>query len=68
MSLKAVHILFISLSILLAFGFAAWEIKGYAVSGDVLQLLLGLFSLVAAVGLIVYGVKFLRKLKHVSLI
>lgn len=68
MSLKAVHILFISLSILLAFGFAAWEIKGYTVSGDVLQLLLGLFSLVAAVGLIVYGVKFLRKLKHVSFI
>ena len=68
MSLKAVHILFISLSILLAFGFGAWEIKGYTVSGDVLQLGVGILSFVVAVGLIVYGVKFLRKLKHVSMI
>lgn len=68
MSLKAFHIFFISVSTLLAVGFAAWEIKGYTTSGDILQLFAGIASLVAATGLGVYGIRFMRKLKHVSMI
>ncbi len=66
MSLKAFHIFFIALSVLTAFGFAAWLIDGYGKSDNVLQLLGGLLSGLAGVGLIVYGIRFLRKLKNVS--
>ncbi|MER3523150.1 MAG: hypothetical protein C4326_03575 [Ignavibacteria bacterium] len=68
MSLKAVHIFFITLSILLALGFAAWEIQRYIATGELVDLISGIFSFVIAVGLIVYGLYFLRKLKHVRLI
>jgi hypothetical protein len=68
MSLKAFHIAFITISTLLAVGFGIWELKGYATSDDVLQLTAGIVSLLAAAGLVVYGVRFMRKLKHVSMI
>jgi glycopeptide antibiotics resistance protein len=66
MSLKTFHIFFIALSILTAFGFAVWLIYGYTKSENVDQLLGGVLSIVAGAGLIVYGIRFLRKLKHVS--
>jgi hypothetical protein len=67
MSLKALHIIFITASCLLAFGFAGWCLKSYF-SGDKLprDLVLGIGSLVAGVGLIVYGKYFLKKLKDVG--
>ena len=68
MSLKAFHITFIALSTLLAVGFAAWELKGYAASNDMLQLIAGILSILAAAGLVLYGIRFLRKLKNVSMI
>jgi hypothetical protein len=68
MSLKAFHIAFIIVSTVLAIGFGIWELKGYATSDDVLQLTAGIGSLLAAAGLVVYGVRFMRKLKHVSMI
>lgn len=68
MSLKAFHIFFISLSTLLALGFAAWEVKGYVVSGEITQLVAGIISACVAVGLAVYGVRFVKKMKHVGLI
>jgi hypothetical protein len=67
MSLKAFHILFVTVSTLLAFGFGAWAIVQYVheqSSGG--QLALGIASLVVGVALIVYGRYFLRKLKDVS--
>lgn len=66
MSLKAFHIFFVALSVLTAFGFAAWLIDGYTKSHDFGQLLAGIASIIAGAGLIFYGVRFLRKLKHVS--
>ena len=66
MSLKAFHIVFIALSILLALGFGVWEILAYAESGQIGQLMIGIASLVAAAGLAVYGVRFMKKLKHVG--
>jgi hypothetical protein len=65
MSLKAFHIAFIIISTLLAIGFGAWELKGYATSNDGLQLAAGVASFVFAVGLVIYGIRFMRKLKHV---
>lgn len=67
MSLKAFHLVFISASSALAFGFAVWELRSYwSVAGSVGDLLLGLGSLVVGVGLIVYERYFLKKLKDVE--
>ena len=68
MSLKAFHIFFIGVSAALAFGFAAWAFRGYAESGNMLMLLTSVISILAGIGLVVYGIRFLRKLKHVSFI
>jgi len=66
MSLKSFHIFFIGLSVIMAFGFAAWLIDGYARSTDPVQLAGGIASVLSGAGLILYGIRFLRKLKHVS--
>ncbi len=65
MSLKAIHIFLISISILLAFGFGAWAIF---VPGGGLYLFLGLLSVVVGILLIIYLIKFVQKLKNVSLL
>ena len=67
MSLKAFHLVFITASSALAFGFAVWELKDYWMSGRrTPDLALGLGALVAGIGLIVYERYFLKKLKNVS--
>ena len=68
MSLKAFHIFFITVSVLLALGFAAWSINGYLHEGEPMMLVAGIISFLAGVLLVRYGVRFLRKLKHVSFI
>ena len=56
MSLKAFHIIFITASTLLAFGFGAWSLIGYfTVRSGKLDLILGLASVGAGIALIVYG-------------
>lgn len=64
MSLKAIHILFIVLSILLALGFGGWCMKSNLEQSNGTHVAFGLLSFAAAVGLMVYGAWFLRKLKH----
>ena len=67
MSLKAFHVIFITASCALAFGFAVWELKDFfSAEGRALDLVLGLGSLTAGVGLIIYERYFLKKLKDVS--
>jgi len=66
MSLKAFHIVFVTLSILLAFGFAAWCFTQYGDSRRNTDLIYGLGSVAAGVGLIFYGKYVLRKLKNIS--
>jgi hypothetical protein len=68
MSLKAVHIAFITLSVLLAIGFGVWETWNYLESENPLQILAGILAFAAGGGLIVYGIRFLRKLKNVKMI
>lgn len=69
MSLKALHIVFIVVSTLLAAGFGVWAL-GFSRSedGGWIYLALGLIGLAAAVGLPIYGSWFLKKTKHVSYI
>jgi len=67
MSLKAFHVIFITASSALAFGCGVWSLKNYfAPDGRVLDLLFGIGSILAGVGLIVYERYFLKKLKNVS--
>ena len=66
MSLKAFHIVFVVASTLLALGFAAWSFREYANARGALELVFGIGSLLAAVGLMAYGKYFLKKLKHIS--
>ena len=68
MSLKAVHLLFITASTLLSFGFAAWALWSYSNEEprNAVNLIMGTVSAVLGVGLVVYGRYFLKKLKDVS--
>ncbi len=66
MSLKALHIIFVTCSTLLAFGFGAWSFHAYSHSRAVLDLVMGIVALVVGLGMIVYGRYFLKKLKNIS--
>ena len=66
MSLKAFHVVFIFASIVLAFGFSVWSLLAYSESRRVMDLLFGIGSALAGVGLIFYGRYVLKKLKHIS--
>lgn len=66
MSLKAFHIVFVCISILLSVGFGAWCFVAYAHEGGWGYLIMGIASAVAAVALIIYGKYVLKKLKHIS--
>jgi hypothetical protein len=63
MSLKGFHLFFITVSIILAIGFAGWEVRNFASTGEALSLVAALASLVIGVGLIMYLVKVRQKLK-----
>jgi hypothetical protein len=66
MSLKAFHLVFVTASVLLAIGFAAWSLIQYAEARRAVDLGFGVGSSVIGFGLIGYGRYFLRKLKHIS--
>jgi hypothetical protein len=67
MSLKAFHFVFISASVVMAFGCGVWALKDYwSAGGRVSDLLFGLGSLAAAAGLILYERYFLKKFKKES--
>jgi hypothetical protein len=67
MSLKAFHLIFISASSALAFGCGVWGLKDFfSEGGRAWDLIFGLGSLTAGVGLVIYERFFLKKLKHVS--
>ncbi len=66
MSLKFFHILFITLSTVLALGFAGWCGAMYYYGHSLVLLVFGILSLLAAVGLVLYGRYVLKKLKNIS--
>ena len=67
MSLKAFHLVFISAATALAFGCSAWGLRDYvSPGGGAWDLVFGLGSFAAGVGLVVYERYFLKKLKRVG--
>lgn len=66
MSLKGFHILFITVSVLMALGFSAWVGYRHFVAGDSRFIALGIVSLVIGVVLIVYGRAFRRKIRDLE--
>ena len=66
MSLKAFHLFFITLSVILAFGYAVWAFQSYTTDGGFIMLVGSIFSVFAGVVLILYAISFLKKLKNVS--
>jgi hypothetical protein len=59
MSLKAVHLIFVTLLTMLSFGCAAWAF----VAG---RPFFGALGIAAGVVVIIYGIYFLKKLKKIS--
>jgi hypothetical protein len=66
MSLKAFHIFFIVLSILMSFFSAAWLLYQNAQAHDTAELIVGILFIIAGGALVIYGKSVLRKLKHIS--
>ena len=66
MSLKAFHIVFIVLSVLMAFGVAVIELQAFREGSRMIDLLLCIGSSLAGAALLVYGRYFLKKLKGVG--
>jgi hypothetical protein len=63
-SLRAFHLLFIALSIVLAAFVAAWAVGQYRAGHDVVYLGAGAASLVSAGALAMYAVAFQRKTRN----
>ena len=66
MSLKALHICFILLSIFLAFGFGWWAVRDYSVTQNAVNLWMGIGSFFGGIALAGYLVWFLSKMKRVG--
>lgn len=61
MSLRTFHIIFICLASLMSFGFGGWAISYYRSVGKTLYLPFGMFSFLFGIGLVIYGISFIRK-------
>ena len=66
MSLKAFHIVFVTVCILLMLVVAGWCFGNYREDGASKDLVWGVVSLLVAAGLAVYGKVFLKKFKNIS--
>jgi len=66
MSLKAFHVVFVTASILLAFGFGAWSYFAYKDQGKTVDLVYAIGSALAGGALLIYFKFVLRKLKNIS--
>jgi hypothetical protein len=67
MSLRVFHLFFIALSVVLAAFFAAWAAGQYREVHDLGYAATGVASLLAAVGLALYGAAFQRKARRLHL-
>jgi hypothetical protein len=66
MSLKAMHILFVTCSITLAFCFGAWLLHDYSDTHDHVERATGVISCLVGVILVIYAKAILRKLRQIS--
>jgi len=65
-SLKAFHVFFVSVCVVLCLGVGAWALGEYRRNSGAAHLALAVASVIAGGGLVMYGKWFLRKLKGVS--
>ena len=63
MSLRAFHLFFIAVSVVLAAFFAAWAAGQYSAGHEISYVIAGGLSLASGLGLVVYAVMFQRKTK-----
>jgi len=63
MSLRAFHLFFIAISVVLAAFFAAWAAGQYSAGHQVSYVIVAVIALACGLGLAVYGAKFQRKTK-----
>ncbi len=69
MSLKAVHLVFVTVLTALALGCGVWKLRSYfSEVGSSHDLAWGIVSLLAAAAVVVYGRYFLKKLKAISFV
>jgi hypothetical protein len=66
MSLKAFHIFFITISVLLCLGFGAWCLNSDYAQGRAAYAVAGYISFGLGVLLVVYEIVFLRKFKELD--
>ncbi len=66
MSLKAFHIVFISVSTVLSAVFALWCFREFSRSESVAAAAGGVLGVLAVAALLVYGVRFLRRARGLS--
>lgn len=66
MSLKAFHIVFITLSTLMTLGFAVWAVQQSLHGAGGIYWAMAVSGILGALGLPVYGVWFLKKTREVS--
>lgn len=64
MSLRAFHLFFIAVSVVLAAFFSAWAVGEYRTAHDLIYAIGGVLSLASGAGLAVYGAAFQRKTRH----
>jgi steroid 5-alpha reductase family enzyme len=64
MSLRAFHLFFIALSVILAAFFGAWAVGQYRTLHEAVFIVAATGALVGAVGLAVYGTAFQRKTRN----
>jgi hypothetical protein len=64
MSLRAFHLLFIALSVILAAFFAAWAVEQYRSVHQVSYIVLSVVSLACGIALAAYGTAFQRKTRN----
>ena len=66
MSLKAFHLVFVVVVLLISLGVGAWGLRTQQIGGQGWPMQLGVAALVLALLTAVYGVWFLKKLKNLS--
>jgi O-antigen/teichoic acid export membrane protein len=66
MSLRAFHLLFIALSVVLTAFFAAWAVGQYQTAHDPIYVAACIGSLALGIVLAFYGVMFQRKMRRLS--
>lgn len=64
MSLKAFHVVFLAISLVLCAGFGVWAVREFTALNESLFLWMGLGSFATGLCLIVYGIWFVRKMNR----